>query len=319
MTTLTDRYIWAVQRSLPEHQRDDIDLELRATIADTIDAKLESGLDASSAEHEAIVELGDPYRLAAGYTDRPLHLIGPALFPDYIRLLKVLFAVVLPIGAAGIFLAMLLGQPETVGEVAGPFIAALMGLIVHLGFWPTLVFAILERSPDTKWYSWKPENLPDLPVGNSIKLSDTVASVSWMVVILAGIAWGQFWPLFRDDSGAVIPFFAPELWSFWLPYFIVLAVAGAVFYLTLYRNRRWTWLFAVLNMALGLAAVIPLLWLLLTEQAVNPEFLAAADIAPLFAADGVVTIVLLVVLLASWLTDAVAGFVKARRGERGRA
>ena len=39
-TTLTDRYIWAVQRSLPEHQRDDIDRELRGTIADTVDAKI---------------------------------------------------------------------------------------------------------------------------------------------------------------------------------------------------------------------------------------------------------------------------------------
>ena len=42
-STLTDRYIWAVQRSLPEAQRADIDRELRGTIADTIDGKREAG------------------------------------------------------------------------------------------------------------------------------------------------------------------------------------------------------------------------------------------------------------------------------------
>ena len=41
--TLTDRYIWAVQRSLPEAQRADIDRELRGTIADAVDAKIEDG------------------------------------------------------------------------------------------------------------------------------------------------------------------------------------------------------------------------------------------------------------------------------------
>ncbi|MEO5920316.1 MAG: permease prefix domain 1-containing protein [Pseudolysinimonas sp.] len=315
-STLTDRYVFAVQRSLPEAQRAEIDRELRGTIADTIDGRIEAGTDPASAEREVITELGDPYRLAAGYADRPLHLIGPALFPDYIRLLKVLYIVVLPIVVAAILLGQLLSQPDDIGGAFGTAFGAIISVIAHFGFWTTLVFAIIERSSTYKAQAWNPSTLPQLPVGSSIKLSDTAASVAWMATILAAIAWGQFWPLFRDAGGAVIPFFDQALWSFWLPYFIFIALAELGFQLVLYRARRWTWPLALVNVVLGAAFAVPLIWLLLTEQLVNPAFLDAANIAPLFAGDGVVTIVLVVVTISTGLTDVVAGFTRAARGER---
>ena len=63
--TLTDRYVWAVLKSLPEAKRADIDRELRATIADDVEAREADGRDAAAAEREALAELGDPARLAA--------------------------------------------------------------------------------------------------------------------------------------------------------------------------------------------------------------------------------------------------------------
>jgi hypothetical protein len=139
-----------------------------------------------------------------------------------------------------------------------------------------------------------------------------------MVILLGAFAWGQFWPHFRDETGAVIPFWDQALWSFWLPFFIAITLLELVFQLVLYRTRRWTWPLAVVNLVLGAGFVIPFLWLLLTEQLVNPAFLAAAEITELFAADGVVTVVLLVVLIATGLADAVAGFVRAGRAARAR-
>jgi hypothetical protein len=310
--TLTDRYIWAVQRSLPEDKRADIDKELRGAIADAVDAKQDAGATPADAEREAILDLGDPYRLAAGYADRPLHLIGPALFPDYIRLLKVLYVIVLPIVFAAILLGQLLGEHDFWGAF-GSTIGAIVSVAAHIGFWTTLVFALIERSPDYKHTAWNPDTLPQLPVGNTIKLSDTVAAIVWVFVILGGILWGQVWPLFRDDSGATIPLFNQELWRFWLPYFIGVTVLELIFQIVLYRTRKWTYPLAAVNLLLHVAFVVPFLWLLLTEQLVNPAFLAAAKIAPLFASDGVVTIVLLVVFIATFLADAVSGFVRASR------
>ncbi len=49
-TTLTDRYVDAILRRLPERQRPDIEKELRASIADAVDDRLEAGTDPAEAE-----------------------------------------------------------------------------------------------------------------------------------------------------------------------------------------------------------------------------------------------------------------------------
>jgi hypothetical protein len=311
--TLTDRYVWAVQRSLPEAKRADIDAELRGSIADAIDAKQDAGAQPAAAEREVLVELGDPYRLAAGYADRPLHLIGPAVFPDYIRLLKVLYVIVLPIVFAAILLGQLIGQPDSVGSAIGTTFAAIIAVAAHFGFWTTLVFALIERSPQYKAAAWNPDTLPQLPAAGTIKLSELLASFVWFAFLIGGVIWAQFFSLFRDDDGAVIPVLNQDLWSFWLPAFLVLIALGIVLQVVLYRTRRWTLPIAAANAVLTVAAVIPGIWLLLNERIMNPGFLERAHIAPLFAPGGVVTIVLLVVILSTVTATIVDPFVKAFR------
>ena len=97
MTTLTDRYVWAVLRAVPEAQRAELERELRALVADTIDARLAAGTPAAEAERAALIELGDPERLAARYTDQNLYLIGPRLYLEWRRVLFMLLPVVPPI------------------------------------------------------------------------------------------------------------------------------------------------------------------------------------------------------------------------------
>jgi hypothetical protein len=314
--TLTDRYVWAVQRSLPESKRADIDAELRGTIADTIDAKQDAGAEPALAERQTIVELGDPYRLAAGFADRPLHLIGPAVFPDYIRLLKVLYVIVLPIVFAAVLLGQLIAQPDSIGGAFGATIGIGIAVAAHLGFWTTLVFALVERSPQYKATAWNPDTLPQLPSTGAIKLSDTIASAVWFVFVVGTLIWSQFFSLFRDAEGAVIPVLDPALWSFWLPYFIAVAVLDLVLKLVLYRARRWTIPFALINAVIALAVTIPAIWLLLNDRIMYPVFLERANIAQLFAADGAVTIVALVVILATATATTVDGFVKAVRQQK---
>lgn len=43
MTSLTDRYVWAAARTLPETQRAEFDRELRERIGDATDALVETG------------------------------------------------------------------------------------------------------------------------------------------------------------------------------------------------------------------------------------------------------------------------------------
>jgi hypothetical protein len=316
--TLTDRYVWAVQRSLPEAQREDIDRELRGTIADTIDAKVESGSKPDAAEREALTELGDPYKLAWGYADRPLHLIGPALFPDYIRLLRFLYFIVLPIVVVVVFLSLLLAKSldgESLAGALGPIWPMAIGVAVHLGFWTTLVFALLERTtpqgrPLTKW---DPASLPQLPVAGTIKTIDTGATLVWLTIYIVVLIGQQFFSPLLNAAGQPLPVIDPALWSFWLPYFIGLAVLDIVFAIILHRTGRWTVPLAIVNAMLSLAFAIPAIILLRAGEVMNPEFAERLNLTALFAEGGVVSVILVFVTGVLVALGIVDGFVKAIR------
>ncbi|HWM34246.1 MAG TPA: permease prefix domain 1-containing protein [Pseudolysinimonas sp.] len=317
--TLTDRYIWAVQRSLPEAQRDDIDRELRGTIADTIDAKLESGLGSAEAERATIAELGDPYRLAAGYADRPLVLIGPDLFPSYIRLLKLLYAIVLPCAAGGVTLALLLSRPESVGAVMGPLWATILGVTVHLGFWVTLLFALIERGPKKDRASigeWSPENLPDVPQRGDVKLSDAIGSVVFLVTMFGLVLWQQFWPVVTADDGTPLPLLNEGLWSLWLPVLFGIALVEIAFAVLVWRFGRWTVPLAVVNAVLAIAAAAVLVWLFVTDQVVNPAWAQQLGLSGLVAPGGVLAVIGAFAATGIALWDIIDGVIKTVRARR---
>jgi hypothetical protein len=319
MSTLTDKYVWAVQRSLPEDQRADIDRELRGTIADTIDGKRESGLDEAAAERETLVELGDPYRLAAGYADRPLHLIGPELFPAYIRLLKLLYAIVLPTSALGVTLALLLSEPESVGAVMGPLWATIIGVTVHLGFWVTLIFAMVERGPKNKRSvvdRWTPDDLPELPQRGDVKLGDAIGSAVFLLTMVGLVLWQQFAPVVRDGDGTPLPLLNQDLWSLWLPVLFALAVIEIAFALVVWRVGGWTVPLAVVNAVLAIAAAAILIWLFATDQVVDPAWAAQLKLTELVAPGGVLAVLgaFFAGGIAAW--DIVDGGIKTWRQRR---
>lgn len=100
-TSVTERYVAATARHVEESQRADLEQELRATIEDMIGGRLQAGTpDRDTAEREVLVELGDPIRLAASYSGRPLHLLGPAVYPAWRRLVILLLATVVPLAGA---------------------------------------------------------------------------------------------------------------------------------------------------------------------------------------------------------------------------
>ena len=93
-TTLTQRYIAATVKSLSPAAQVDVRAELEASIADAIEGRVEQGEKREDAERAVLTELGDPAVLAAGYADRPLHLIGPRYYVTWWRLVKLLLMIV---------------------------------------------------------------------------------------------------------------------------------------------------------------------------------------------------------------------------------
>lgn len=315
--TLTDRYVWAAARSVPEAQRDELERELRERIGDATDALVAEGRTPADAEHAALTALGDPAALAADYIGRPLQLIGPRYFLVWWRLLKLLLAVVLPIAVAGVTLGQLLSGAE-IGDVIGSAVASAFSIAVHLAFWTTLVFAILERVPATPGQrgidvEWTPEMLPQIADdGRANRLVDLVASLV-LLGILGVLLVAQQFGLPWVDALESIPLLDPALWSFWLPYFFVLIVLEAAFAVAVYA-RGWTWWLASLNLVLGVAWVGPGLWLWSTGQLVNPAALDAIG-WPWGGVGDVITPIIVVVVIAASAWDVVDGYLKAARSQ----
>lgn len=307
--SLTDRYVWAAARSVPETQRPEFERELRERIGDAMDAHIARGAAPADAEHAALVELGDPWQLAAGYVDRPLYLIGPRYFATWWRLVKLLLVILVPISAAGVLLGQVLsGAP--IGEVIAEPITVALSVAVHVVFWPTLVFAIAERSGSTlPVATWSPERLPQIrDDARAGRLGDLIGSVVFLVILAGVIVWQQAGVIFRDGERLPIPVLDPALWSFWIPYFLVLLALEVIFAVVIYL-RGWTWTMAGVNVLLNAAFTVPAVWLFLSGRLFAPEFLDA--IAWPWPSGDVSVVVLTLVFISVAVWDTIDGFRKA--------
>jgi hypothetical protein len=316
--TLTDRYVFAVARSLPEARRDDVERELRATIADDVDARVDAGTAPADAERAALTELGDPARLVAGYLDRPLHLIGPRYYLAWVRLLRLLLIVVLPIVAATSVMGHLIGGTPP-GGIFGATIGLLITLAVHLAFWTAFVFWLMERSDQrTMVDTWTLDTLPTPPVKGAPPFSDMVASVAFLVVAAVAIVGQQFWSGFSDENGEVIPILAPQLWAWGIPILLAIIAAEIGFAVWLWKSARWTVAHVIVNIVLALGAAALVLALVTGPGLYSPEWFAQFGADDEIDPRHIANVITAVAAVGIALWDSVDGVVKFLRQKPGR-
>lgn len=310
MTELTERYVGATLRSIPEKQRTDIEAELRASIDDAVEARVAEGEDVRIAEKAVLTDLGDPDRLAAGYAGRSGYLIGPEMFFAYKRLLTVLLITVVPIVAVVVGAIDALGGAD-LGSVVGSTISVLISLVVHIVFWTTLVFVVMERSGEkSPTGEWSVASLPPLaPTSGGIKLSDTIASMVALAVAIVGLILSREVLGVTADDGTFTSVFNPTMFDFWIPFLIAVLAIEVVFEAIKYRAGRWTWALASVNLALNIAFALPAIYLLVTDRMFNPAFFE--EIGGVEWVETTVTITAVVIAVVA-LWDSVDGFRKAR-------
>ncbi|MEV0808074.1 permease prefix domain 1-containing protein [Micromonospora sp. NPDC050200] len=313
MTSLTDRYVAATLRAVPAPRRAEIATELRASIEDMIDGRTGAGQDAAAAEREVLTELGHPERLAAGYADRRLQLIGPTYYLVWQRLLRRLLAIV-P-GTVGVAVGVL---KATVGDDPGAAIGAgitsAFQTAVQIAFWVTLSFAVLERTDTSlKLPEWNVDQLPEGPVERDVRMIDTCASVAMLLLALAFLPWQHVQSWVSGTDGGRIPLLDPALWRSWLPFLAAVLVAGLLLEIAKYRARRWTWPLVAVNAALDLAIAVPVAGLLLTDRLLNPDLVARFEWLGAGGHLDTVAGVAVVVIAAITLGDVADSVVKARR------
>jgi hypothetical protein len=334
MTSLTERYLAAALRGIPEAQRDEAERELASSIADAVEDRVRAGEDQAAAEKAVLEGLGDPVRLAAGLVGRPLYLIGPGLFVEYRQLLFMLLSIIVPI--VGIVLAAVsLASGEGYAGALVDGIGAAWNVAVHLAFWVTVAFILVERVDAMREARdeitgalghWTVDRLPALPA-NRVTAGDTVGEVVSTLISIGGIFFlnGASW--FHDASGDVIPLFNPEVWGFWMPILIALLASMAGVQIVIFLVGRWTTPLAFANAVIHVAFSVPAVALALTGSLVNPAFADALGWPPLDDANGpaMLAIAAGAVLVTAW--EIFDGFRRARRaemttagiGERGKA
>lgn len=311
MTSLIDRYVFTALRRVPEQQRSDIDRELRASIEDAVDARVDGGEPRDAAVEAALLELGDPDRLADSYAGRLAHLIGPDLFPYWRRLIKMLYTIVLPIVIAVVVTVQMFDHP-TAGKVIGSAISALINTAVNIGFWTTLVFAILERTDarNSLKTTWTPASLPKYEP-SVVGRGQLAAGLVWPVLLMVGLIIQQF--TFTRE-----PVLDPANWSFWWPFFLAVLVLECGYQFWLHRRGAWTHTVTLVNAAIGILATVPLVWLLASHHFFNPAFVATlswGEISPLTW----LTNIGIVVAMATALWDVAEVAIRAERARRGLA
>lgn len=314
----TDRYLAAVLRSIPEPKRADVERELRSSITDAIDERVGAGEDAVAAERAVLEGLGDPSKLAAGYSGRPNHLIGPELFPLYRFIVPRLVAGAIPI--AGVILAAVeLLRGGSYGDAVGAGISGAITVAIQVAFWGTLAFVVLERADAAreareeivaKTGTWRLEYLPE-PAPGRVTASEAIGEVITVLITIGGLF------LFREFSvasgaGPEIRLAGPEVTLVWFPVLLAVLVGVAVVQLAVYIAGRWTMTLAGVFTVLGLAWAVPVVWLALTGRLLNPAFVEHIGNPSLADGNGVAMLAVAVgtTLTAAW--DIVSAFLRAR-------
>ena len=290
---LLDRYLHAVEFWLPKAQRQDIVSELSEDIRSQIeDKESELGRSLTEAEIEAtLVRIGRPVLVASRYLPQR-HLIGPALFPIYVFVLKIVAACCLvPWILVGI--GLMLYSPGYRAAHGSGWLGAL-GTIWG-GFWMTalvavgavtVVFAALERGASTPKFleSWSPRKLPPVRDSNRIPRATSIVEMA------ANIVFASWWILAMSSPTVVnrpdIRITLAPVWVYFFWGYLILAAANIATAGANLLQPNWTRAKAGLRLATNLCGSALFCWMcqsdillnisLVTDGTIDGRHIAAA-------------------------------------------
>jgi hypothetical protein len=324
---LLDRYLQAVRFWLPKAQQRDIIAELSSDLHSQIeDKETELGRPLNAAELEVILRrCGSPILVASRYRPQT-QLIGPALFPIYGFVLKVvLLWILVPVFVVIVAPAMIVPAENRWAAFFEAW-STLSSAMFTAAAVITLIFAVLERTQAKlqlldKWSlrSLPPAPKADRPPSRSQTIFELIFGIGGLLYLLA-IPYAPFLVL-----GPAAAFLRPApMWhSYYLP-LITLSVVGLANQCASLARPQWTWLpptARVLTTFFGLIVVNSMINAAMTNaagQTPNGEwhpFVVVANSmqasAPLHRVAAYVNVSVLLTLAVTWFGLAVAVVVQA--------
>jgi hypothetical protein len=220
---LFSRYAAEVGRHLPYRGRQDIEREIEATLADRLDDRVAPSAATiinprstativnprstattanprSTATIEDAVELlretGHPRKTAASYLSES-HLIGPALYPLFLTICRIVLPVLAAvlIGALTLSAAIAADPAVTFIEQVLRILASTFTGVLQAFAVVVIVFGVLDRvnarralaSDLTGEGTWDPRKLPRAAPAGTIKVSDQIADIVGNTVLIAAV------------------------------------------------------------------------------------------------------------------------------------
>ncbi len=275
---MIDRYIYAVTQHLPENIREDVSKELRSNIQDMLPE------DASEAQiKDVLEELGNPAKLAVEYNPQKRYLIGPGVYNQYIKLLKLVTSVAAIImGCITVFTWVFnYSDVQKPGSIVSEVIQAGLGGAMQGAFWVTLVFIIMERSGVHEGHSpfknkkWTLEDLKAIPDYGKKKISrtSTTAEILFSVLFAAIL-------IFRPEiigvslkGSGFVPILNAEIMYTYTVGIVLLAIVslGILVWKTIYPY--WSIPLAAANAGFNIATAVLMLFMVRDTNIVNVKFL----------------------------------------------
>lgn len=184
---LLDRYLAAVGLLLPTGQRKDIVEELRDVLLTRREERVaELGRPLAGEEEIALLRaFGHPLAVAARYAPQQ-YLVGPELYPHYVLVLKLLFAII-AVSAVIIGLVAETNQPgQPVQAILTALTALWRGTIEAVGVVTLIAAGLQHRNIRLKIVpdDWIPRDLPTLPKLRRETAFDHVAAIVALTVLV---------------------------------------------------------------------------------------------------------------------------------------
>jgi hypothetical protein len=258
---LLDRYLQAVRFWLPKAQQQDIIAELSSDLHSQIeDREMELGRALNHGDLELILRrCGSPILVASRYRPQT-QLIGPALFPIYQFVLKVvLLWILVPVFVVIVGPAMIVPATHRLGAVIETVSTLCYSLFVAAGV-ITLIMAVLERTQASLhlFEKWDLRSLPPAP--KKAQPPSRTQTIFELILGVVGLLWLLALPQYPFlVLGPAAAFLRPApMWhSFYLP-IILMALAGLAYQGVSLMRPQWTWLppsARLVNTVVGLVMV----------------------------------------------------------------
>jgi len=225
---LVERYLQAVKMALPKAQREDVLRELSDEILSQVEEKESAlGRPLTVDEQAALLQrIGHPALVASRYRKQQ-YLIGPALFPIYWMVLRLILIIVLFVTSlsAVIVAATGGGFASALGKLASLPMAA-----IGTFAWVTITFAIADyfQAKFDFFGRWDARTLPKLSKIEK-RPSTFEAAAGLFFSTIFGVWWlvglkHQFWIF---GPGVFVVHFGP-VWQTLYPLFVALVIVSVV-------------------------------------------------------------------------------------------